>query len=413
MLKLIQNYLGCDFVNHKKSVLLGVTSSIAAYKSAEIAHTLYKAGYNVNVIMSENAAEFIAPLTFERLTGNKCIVNTFEKTYSYDVKHISIAKQSDIAIIAPATANIIGKIANGIADDMLSTTIMACKCPVYIAPAMNTNMYENPIVQENIEKLKKYGYKFIEPKSGILACGDVGKGKMEEPEKIVEYVYRELQCEKDMTGKRVLVTAGATMESIDPVRYITNHSTGKMGCAIARQAMLRGAEVTLIAGNMAVMPPEFVNVINVKSAEEMFNAVRNNFDDCDIVIKAAAVADYTPEITYENKVKKNDGDMSVALKRTTDILKYLGEHKKNQFLCGFSMETENMAENSKAKLESKSIDMIVANNLKTEGAGFGTDTNVVTIITKDKFVELPKMTKVQAADEILSKILEEINKKHF
>lgn len=413
MLKLIQNYLGCDFVNHKKSVLLGVTSSIAAYKSAEIAHTLYKAGYNVNVIMSENAAEFIAPLTFERLTGNKCIVNTFEKTYSYDVKHISIAKQSDIAIIAPATANIIGKIANGIADDMLSTTIMACKCPVYIAPAMNTNMYENPIVQENIEKLKKYGYKFIEPKSGILACGDVGKGKMEEPGKIVEYVYRELQCEKDMTGKRVLVTAGATMESIDPVRYITNHSTGKMGCAIARQAMLRGAEVTLIAGNMAVMPPEFVNVINVKSAEEMFNAVRNNFDNCDIVIKAAAVADYTPEITYENKVKKKDGDMSVALKRTTDILKYLGEHKKNQFLCGFSMETENMAENSKAKLESKSIDMIVANNLKTEGAGFGTDTNVVTIITKDKFVELPKMTKVQAADEILSKILEEINKKHF
>lgn len=413
MLKLIQNYLGCDFVNHKKSVLLGVTSSIAAYKSAEIAHTLYKAGYNVNVIMSENAAEFIAPLTFERLTGNKCIINTFEKTYSYDVKHISIAKQSDIAIIAPATANIIGKIANGIADDMLSTTIMACKCPVYIAPAMNTNMYENPIVQENIEKLKKYGYKFIEPKSGILACGDVGKGKMEEPGKIVEYVYRELQCEKDMTGKRVLVTAGATMESIDPVRYITNHSTGKMGCAIARQAMLRGAEVTLIAGNMAVMPPEFVNVINVKSAEEMFNAVRNNFDNCDIVIKAAAVADYTPEITYENKVKKKDGDMSVALKRTTDILKYLGEHKKNQFLCGFSMETENMAENSKAKLESKSIDMIVANNLKTEGAGFGTDTNVVTIITKDKFVELPKMTKVQAADEILSKILEEINKKHF
>lgn len=413
MLKLIQNYLGCDFVNHKKSVLLGVTSSIAAYKSAKIAHTLYKAGYNVNVIMSENAAEFIAPLTFERLTGNKCIVNTFEKTYSYDVKHISIAKQSDIAIIAPATANIIGKIANGIADDMLSTTIMACTCPKYIAPAMNTNMYENPIVQDNIEKLKKYGYKFIEPKSGLLACGDVGKGKMEEPEKIVEYVYRELQCEKDMTGKRVLVTAGATMEAIDPVRYITNHSTGKMGCAIARQAMLRGAEVTLIAGNMTIEPPEFVNVINVKSAEDMFEAVRNNFDNCDIVIKAAAVADYTPEITYDNKVKKKDGDMSIALKRTTDILKYLGEHKKNQFLCGFSMETENMAENSKAKLESKSIDMIVANNLKTEGAGFGTDTNVVTIITKDKFVELPKMTKVQAADEILSKILEEINKKHF
>ncbi len=388
-----------------KSVLLGVTSSIAAYKSAEIAHTLYKAGYNVDVIMTKNATEFITPLTFERLTNNKCITDTFDRNFSYEVEHIALAKKADIVLIAPATANIIGKLANGIADDMLSTTVMACKCPVYIAPAMNTNMYENPIVQDNIAKLKKFGYKFIEPQSGLLACGDVGKGKMEEPFLIVRYIYRELECNKDLVGKKVVVTAGATMESIDPVRYITNHSTGKMGCAIAEQAMLRGAEVTLIAANMIAEPPMFVNLINVKSAEDMFNAVKAEFDNCDIVIKAAAVADYTPEVTYDNKVKKKDGDMSIALKRTEDILKYLGQHKKNQYLCGFSMETENMLENSRAKLENKNVDMIVANNLKVKGAGFGTDTNIVTIITENDAVELPIMTKNEVADRILDEIL--------
>lgn len=389
-----------------KSVLLGVTSSIAAYKSAEIAHTLYKNGYNVDVIMSKNATEFITPLTFERLTNNKCITDTFDRNFRYEVEHIAIAKKADIVIIAPATANIIGKLANGIADDMLSTTVMACKCPVFIAPAMNTNMYENPIVQDNIAKLKKFGYKFIEPQSGMLACGDVGKGKMEDPSVIVQYIYRALECEKDMVGKKVVVTSGATMESIDPVRYITNHSTGKMGCAIAKQAMLRGADVTLIAANMTAKPPMFVNVINVKNAEEMFQAVKAEFDDCDIVIKAAAVADYTPVVTYDNKVKKKEGDMSIDLRRTEDILKYLGRHKNGQYLCGFSMETENMLENSRAKLDKKNVDMIVANNLKVKGAGFGTDTNVVTIITKDKAYELPIMTKDEVAGKILDKIME-------
>lgn len=388
-----------------KSVLLCVTSSIAAYKSALTARLLVNNGYDVNVIMSKNATEFITPLTFERLTGNKCVTDTFEKVSTYEVEHIALAKKADIVIIAPATANIIGKIANGIADDMLSTTVMACRCPVYIAPAMNTHMYENPIVQHNISKLKGFGYNFIEPQSGMLACGDMGKGKMEEPEIIAEYVYRELQCEKDMRGKRVLVTAGATMESIDPVRYITNHSTGKMGCAVARQAMLRGADVTLIAGNMTEKPPMFVNVINVKSADDMFNAVKENFDNCDIVIKAAAVADYTPLVTSENKIKKKDGDMKIELKRTRDILKYLGEHKKNQYLCGFSMETENMTENSLKKLESKNVDMIAANNLKVEGAGFGTNTNVITIITRNKITELPIMSKREAADRILDEIM--------
>ena len=396
--------MGCDILS--KSVLLGVTSSIAAYKSAEIAHTLYKNGYNVDVIMSKNATEFITPLTFERLTNNKCITDTFDRNFRYEVEHIAIAKKADIVIIAPATANIIGKLANGIADDMLSTTVMACKCPVFIAPAMNTNMYENPIVQDNIAKLKKFGYKFIEPQSGMLACGDVGKGKMEDPSVIVQYIYRALECEKDMVGKKVVVTSGATMESIDPVRYITNHSTGKMGCAIAKQAMLRGADVTLIAANMTAKPPMFVNVINVKNAEEMFQAVKAEFDDCDIVIKAAAVADYTPVVTYDNKVKKKEGDMSIDLRRTEDILKYLGRHKNGQYLCGFSMETENMLENSRAKLDKKNVDMIVANNLKVKGAGFGTDTNVVTIITKDKAYELPIMTKDEVAGKILDKIME-------
>lgn len=392
-------------MSDKKTVLLCVTSSIASCKSAYLARVLVKNGYNVNVIMSKNATEFITPLTFERLTNNKCITDTFEKNYTYDVEHISLAKASAAVIIAPATANIIGKLANGIADDMLSTTVMACKCPVFIAPAMNTNMYENPIVQDNMNKLKKFGYQFIEPQSGLLACGDTGKGKMEEPEKIAQHIFKEIHCQKDLKGKRVIVTAGATMESIDPVRFITNHSTGKMGCAFAKRAMLRGADVTLIAANMTAIPPNFVNVVNVKSASDMFEAVKAEFDNCDIVIKAAAVADYTPVVTYDNKVKKEDGEMSISLKRTDDILKYLGENKKNQFLCGFSMETENMLENSRAKLKKKNVDMIVANNLKVKGAGFGTDTNVVTIITNNKVQELPIMSKENVADKILDEIV--------
>lgn len=392
-------------MSDKKTVLLCVTSSIAAYKSAYLARILVKNGYNVNVLMSKNATEFITPLTFERLTNNKCITDTFEKNYTYDVKHISLAKASDAVIIAPATANIIGKIANGIADDMLSTTVMACKCPIFIAPSMNTNMYENPIVQDNMTKLKKFGYHFIEPQSGLLACGDTGKGKMEEPEKIAEYIFKEIECEKDLKGKKVVITAGATMESIDPVRYITNHSTGKMGCALAKRAMLRGADVTLISANMTATPPDFINIVKVKSAADMFEAVKSEFDNCDIVIKAAAVADYTPTVTYDNKVKKKDGEMSISLKRTDDILKYLGEHKTHQFLCGFSMETENMLENSRAKLKKKNVDMIVANNLKVKGAGFGTDTNVVTIITENNTKELPIMSKEEVANNILNEIM--------
>ncbi len=388
-----------------QSILLGVTSSIASYKSVYLARELTKAGYDVNVIMSKNATEFIAPLTFERLTGNKCVTDTFDRDFTPDVKHISLAKKADIVVIAPATANIIGKLASGIADNMLSTTVMACRAPVYIAPAMNTNMYENPIVQRNISLLAELGYKFIEPEEGLLACGDTGKGKMAEPEIIAEYIYRELHPIKDMTGKRVLVTAGATMESIDPVRFITNHSSGKMGCALARQAMLRGAEVTLVAGSMSVEPPMFVETIRTESAEDMFNAVAERFDDCDIVIKAAAVADYTPSVRYENKVKKSDGDMSIELKRTRDILKYLGEHKKNQYICGFSMETENLIENSRKKLEDKNADMIAANSLTGKGTGFGTDTNAVTVITREKTVELPLMSKTETADRILDEIL--------
>ena len=389
-----------------KTILLGVTGSIAAYKAAELAHLLYKQGADVNVIMTKNATEIIAPLTFERLTSNKCIVDTFDKNTQYDVKHISLAKKADMCIIAPATANIIGKIANGIADDMLSTTVMACKCNVYIAPAMNTNMYENPIVQHNISKLKEFGYKFIEPNVGLLACGDVGKGKMAEPKEIAEYAYRELASNKDLKDTKILITAGATCEAIDPVRYITNHSTGKMGCALARRAMYRGADVTLVCGSMSVASPPFVKTISVKSAEDMFNAVKGEYDNCDIVIKAAAVADYTPAFTADNKIKKKDSDMSIELKRTQDILKYLGENKKHQILCGFSMETENLISNSQTKLEKKNLDMVVANNLKVKGAGFGTDTNVITIITKDCVDELELMTKEDAADKILDKIKE-------
>ncbi len=389
-----------------KNVILGVTGSIAAYKAAIVAHTLYKNYYNVNVIMTKNACELITPLTFERLTNNKCIVETFDKGIQYDVKHISLAKQADAVLIAPATANIIGKLANGIADDMLSTTVMACKCKVFIAPAMNTAMYENPIVQANIEKLKSFGCVFIEPDTGLLACGDVGKGKLPDPEYICEYIYRELEREKTLSGKKVLVTAGATCEAIDPVRYITNYSSGKMGFAVAYEAMLRGAKVTVVAGHTEAKEPPFCNVIKVKSAKEMFNAVKSEFESCDIVVKAAAVADYTPVSTADNKLKKSDDDMSIPLKRTDDILGWLGKNKKDKILCGFSMETENMLENSQKKLEKKNLDMICANNLKVSGAGFKSDTNVITLITKSGVTELPIMSKSDCAKAILDKLSE-------
>lgn len=394
-----------------KTVLIGVTGSIAAYKIASLVSALKKLHCNIHILMTKNATEIITPLTFERLSGNKCIVDTFDKNIQYDVKHISLAKQADMVMLAPATANVIGKIANGIADDMLTTTIMACKCPIYISPAMNTAMYENPIVQDNIKKLADFGYHIIEPATGYLACGDNGKGKMPEPEELLEYICKEIAYKKDMQGKRVIVTAGATCEAIDPVRYITNHSTGKMGCEIARACAYRGAEVTLVCGNITVKPPKFVNLIKVKSAEEMFRAVKAEYDNSHIVIKAAAVADYTPLTVADNKIKKTDNDMSIPLKRTTDILKYLGENKTNQFLCGFSMETENMLENSRKKIEKKNLDMIVANNLKTQGAGFGVDTNVVTVISKknlEKSVELPLMSKEQVSHKILDLILDEI-----
>lgn len=389
-----------------KSILLGVTGSIAAYKITGLITALRRLNAEVNVIMTKNATEIITPLTMERLSGNRCIVDTFDKNVQYSVKHISLAESADLVMIAPATANVIGKIACGIADDMLTTTVMACKCPIYISPAMNTNMFENPIVQDNISRLKTFGYKIIEPAVGWLACGSVGAGKMPDPEVLLDYIINELGHKKDMLGKRVLVTAGATCEAIDPVRYITNHSTGKMGFAIAAACARRGAEVTLVKAETTAPVPRFVNVKEVKSAEEMFNVVRDNFENNDIVIKAAAVADYTPVKTADNKIKKTEGELNIELKRTKDILKWLGEHKKSQYLCGFSMETQNLVENSQKKLKEKNADMIVANNLKVEGAGFGTDTNVVTLITKDGSVELPKMSKDEVADRILDKIME-------
>ena len=389
-----------------KNVILGVTGSIAAYKAAELAHTLTKSGFNVNVIMTKNATEIIAPLTFERLTNNKCITDTFERAINYDVKHISLAKSADAVIIAPATANIIGKIACGIADDMLSTTVMACTCPIYISPAMNSAMYLNPIVQRNMNTLSELGYHMITPDTGLLACGDVGIGKMPSPSFLAEIIYRELNYKKDLSGKKVLITAGATCEAIDPVRYITNRSSGKMGFSLAKVAMQRGADVTVVAGHTDIAPPPFIETVNIRSAEEMYNEVTKRFDNVDIVIKAAAVADYTPLTVADNKLKKSDSELSIPLKRTKDILAYLGEHKKNQFLCGFSMETENMLENSRKKLEKKNLDMICANNLKTKGAGFAGDTNVITIITKDEEKQLEIMTKTQAAEKILDTIVE-------
>ena len=393
-----------------KTVLLGVTGGIAAYKMADVASSLVKLGANVHVIMTKNATNFINPITFETLTSHKCIIDTFDRNFDFKVEHISLAKAADVVLIAPATADVIGKIANGIADDMITTTVMACKCPIMLSPSMNTNMYENPIVQDNMDKLRHYGYQLIEPASGHLACGDSGKGKLPAPATLVEHIVKEIAFPKDLAGKNILVTAGATQESIDPVRFITNHSTGKMGYAIAKAAAYRGANVTLVSGNATVPAPDFVSFIKVQSAADMFDAVTSNFAKQDIVIKAAAVADYTPVTTADNKIKKTDADMSIPLKRTQDILKYLGENKKEgQFICGFSMETENMLENSRAKLAKKNADMIIANNLKTDGAGFGTDTNIVTIITKDDCVELEIMSKDEVAGVILDNILKKID----
>lgn len=390
-----------------KTVVLGVTGSIAAYKIANLASALVKLHADVNVIMTKNATNFITPITFETLTGNKCLIDTFDRNFQFNVEHVALAKRADIFMVAPASANVIGKIAHGIADDMLTTTIMASKCPKLISPAMNTNMFENPILQDNLKILEKYGYEIINPASGYLACGDTGAGKMPEPETLLKYILRTIAREKDMAGKKVLITAGPTQEKIDPVRYITNHSTGKMGYALAENAMRRGAEVTLVTGPTAIEPPMFVNVVPVISAEDMAGEVIARAPEQDIIIKAAAVADYRPVNPSDEKIKKKDDEKSViTLERTQDILKYLGGHKRaGQFICGFSMETENMLENSRAKLTKKNVDMIVANNLKVKGAGFGTDTNVVTIITADGCKELDIMSKVEVANAILDEIM--------
>lgn len=389
-----------------KTVLLGITGSIAAYKIAYLASALHKLHADVHVLMTENATNFINPITFETLTGNKCLVDTFDRSFQFQVEHVSIAKKADVVMIAPASANVIGKLANGLADDMLTTTVMACRCQKILAPAMNTAMYENPVVQDNIRKLQTYGYEVITPASGYLACGDTGAGKMPEPETLLEYILKEAAFQKDLAGKKLLVTAGPTQEAIDPVRCLTNHSSGKMGYAIAKMAMLRGAEVTLVSGPTAIEPPLFVKVVPVTSARDMFEAVTGLSDEQDIIIKAAAVADYRPKQVSEDKVKKKDDQVSIELERTDDILKYLGQHKKQgQFLCGFSMETRDMLRNSRAKLEKKNLDMVAANNLKVEGAGFQGDTNVLTLITQDEEVSLPLMSKEDAALKILDKIL--------
>ena len=389
-----------------KTVLLGVTGSIAAYKIAYLASALKKLHAQVHVLMTKNATNFINPITFETLTGNKCLVDTFDRNFQFSVEHVSIAKQADVVMIAPASANVIGKLAHGIADDMLTTTIMACKCKKIVSPAMNTNMYENPIVQDNLAILQHYGYEVIEPASGYLACGDTGAGKMPEPEMLLDYILREIAKEKDLLGRKVLVTAGPTQESIDPVRYITNHSSGKMGYALAKAAMLRGADVTLVSGPCAIEPPPFVKLVPVVTAKEMFDAVTSVSFEQDIIIKAAAVADYRPANVYEDKVKKHEEQMSIKLEKTDDILGYLGEHRlPGQFLCGFSMETQNMIGNSRAKLGKKHLDMVAANNLKVAGAGFQGDTNVLTLITQDEDVSLQLMSKEDAANVILDKIL--------
>lgn len=388
-----------------KTVLLGLSGSIAAYKIAYLASALVKLHADVHVLMTKNATNFINPITFETLTGNKCLVDTFDRNFEFSVEHVSLAKQADVVLVAPATANVIAKLAHGLADDMLTTTVLACTCKKIISPAMNTRMFENPITQDNLKICEKYGMEVISPASGYLACGDTGAGKMPEPEVLLQYILKEIQYKKDLAGKKILVTAGPTREAIDPVRYITNHSTGKMGCAVAKVAAFRGADVTLVAGPVEAELPMFVNVVKVESAKEMFDAVTSRSSEQDAIIKAAAVADYRPKFVNPEKTKKKDGDMAIELERTDDILKWLGEHKKEgQFLCGFSMETQNMLENSRAKLEKKNLDMIVANNLKVAGAGFGTDTNVVTLISKEKEIELEKMPKEQVADRLLDEI---------
>ncbi len=395
-----------------KTVILGVSGSIAAYKIASLASALVKMHCDVHVIMTKNATNFINPITFETLTGNKCLVDTFDRNFQYSVEHVSLAKKADAAMVAPATANVIAKMAHGIADDMLTTTLLACQCPIVVAPAMNTRMYRNSIVQDNMKLLKCYGMEVIDPACGYLACGDTGEGKMPEPELLLQYIQKALSAKKDLEGLKILVTAGPTREAIDPVRYITNHSTGKMGYAIAKAAAMRGAKVTLVSGPVQLAPPPFVEMVDVTSAREMFQAVTERAPKQDVIIKAAAVADYRPSAVAAEKVKKKEGDMSISLERTQDILGYLGEHKKEgQFLCGFSMETQNMLENSTEKLVRKNADMIVANNLKTQGAGFGTNTNVVTLITRKGQEALPLMAKDEVADRILDAILKEREEK--
>lgn len=389
-----------------KTVVLGVTGSIAAYKMANVASMLVKLHADVHVIMTENACQFITPVTFETLTGNKCMVDTFDRNFQFHVAHISIAKKADVLLVAPASANVIGKLANGIADDMLTTTAMACTCQKIVAPAMNTNMYHNPILQDNLKKLEGYGFTVIAPEKGLLACRDIGDGKMPSEDVLVGHILREIAHEKDLAGMKVIVTAGPTQESVDPVRYITNHSTGKMGYELAKAAMLRGAEVTLVSGVTNLEPPMFVDYVQVKSAGDMFEAMKSRFLDNDIIIKAAAVADYKPKSYSDEKTKKKDGEMSIELDRTQDILKYLGEHRREgQFYCGFSMETQNMLENSRVKLDKKNIDMVVANNLKIAGSGFGTDTNVVTMISKEEEIQLEILSKAEVAHKILDEIL--------
>ena len=391
-----------------KRIILGVSGSIAAYKIANLASALVKLHADVHVVMTKNATNFIHPITFETLTGNKCLVDTFDRNFEYSVEHVELAKSADVLMVAPATANVIGKMAHGLADDMLTTTILACQCPKIVAPAMNTRMFRNSIVQDNIKLLKCYGIEVIDPASGYLACGDTGEGKMPEPEILLQYILKALVVKKDLEGINVLVSAGPTREAIDPVRYITNHSTGKMGYAVARAAAMRGAHVTLVSGPTEIDPPPFVEVVDVVSAEEMFKAITSRASKQDIIIKTAAVADYRPAVVATEKVKKKDGDMSIHLERTKDILAYLGEHKREgQFLCGFSMETENMLENSITKLVKKNLDMVIANNLKVEGAGFGTNTNVVTVITRKGGEQLPLMSKDEVADKILDAIIKE------